>query len=105
MPQQVQPLDQRHRRRQQRLDRKVALPRKRLPFQTLRLAAPVAADVEMQAHVGVLIDMLDAAPRLGRHDRDAQLLDEFALQRIEYALAPFHLATWELPVTGIRLAT
>src|SRR5476649_1052842 len=100
----LQPFQQRYRGRQQRLDADRALPRERLPLQALRLAAPVAADEEMQPHMRVRIHILDAAPFLRRMNRQAQLLDKLALERIDDGLAALHFPAREFPVAVIRLA-
>ena len=100
----VQPPQQRYRRRQQGTHAIRPLPRERLPFQALRLAFPGAADVEVQAHVRVLVHVLDAAPGFRAEHPHAQLLHELALQRMEDILARLDFPAREFPVAGIGLA-
>ena len=75
----VQPLQQWNRGWQQGLDAHRALPGEGLAFHALRLAAPFAADEEVQAHVGVGIEVLDAAPFFRSLDMEYQLCDDVAL--------------------------
>ncbi len=59
----IQPFEQGNGCRQQRDKVDAALPSERLPFQALRFAVPIAADIEMQAHMRMGIHVLDATPR------------------------------------------
>ncbi len=66
------------------------------------LAPPLQHAEEMQADVGVLIDMLAHDPRIGAHYLDAQFLVQFAHEGRMRRLARLDLAAGEFPVSGVE---
>jgi len=75
-----------------------------LPLKALQFPAPVAADIEVQTHVGMRIDVLHAAPGLSAQNFHAKLFLEFPLQCVDNGFAWLDLTAREFPVAGIGLS-
>lgn len=100
----VQPLQEWNGGWQQGLDFEASLPCKCLSLKALRFTLPIPADVEMEPHVRMGVDVFNAAPRFRREDLHTEFFEKFALERLENRLAPLDLATREFPIPRIGLA-
>ena len=93
-------------RGQQRRDVEASghLPRERLPVVADGLAVPLEHAEEMQLDVRVRIPIPLHEPRRRAAHREAELLGQFAVERVPRRLAGLELAAREFPVAGVRLA-
>src|SRR5687767_10100395 len=80
------------------------LPRDRLVFARMRLAAPRMHPKKAEANGAVGISENPREPRISRPDVDAELLVELSRERGGRRLAPLELAAGKFPVAGVDLA-
>jgi hypothetical protein len=70
----------------------------------MRLALPLQNAMKVQAHGRVRVAENAGNPGIGQHKVDAQLLVEFAPERLGDRLSGFDLAAGKLPVAGVGLS-